>query len=93
MNATFVLCGGLVLYVLGYIPYARFLAKRIFKLDPEAPVPSKTMEDGIDYVPTNRYVLFGHHFSSIAGAAPIVGSALAVIWGCLAAAAEAAFAR
>ncbi len=81
MNATIVLFGGLVLYILGYALYARFLAKRIFKLDGDAPVPSKTMEDGIDYVPTNRYVLFGHHFSSIAGAAPIVGPALAVIWG------------
>ncbi len=81
MNATIVLLGGLVLYLLGYLLYARFLAKRIFKLDPDAPVPSKTMEDGVDYIPTNRYVLFGHHFSSIAGAAPIVGPALAVIWG------------
>ena len=81
MNATVVLFAGLALYLLGYILYARFLANKVFKLDPEAPVPSKTMEGGIDYVPTNRYVLFGHHFSSIAGAAPIVGPALAVIWG------------
>lgn len=81
MNATYVLVGGIVIYLLGYWIYGKYLARRIFKLDADAPVPSKTMEDGVDYVPTNRYVLFGHHFASIAGAAPIVGPALAVIWG------------
>jgi carbon starvation protein len=81
MNAVIIVVAGLVLYLLGYFFYARYLSKRIFKLDPNAPVPSRTMEDGTDYVPTNRYVLFGHHFASIAGAAPIVGPALAVIWG------------
>ena len=62
----------MALYFLGYKFYAKYLAERIFKLDPNAPVPSRTMEDGTDYVPTNKYVLFGHHFASIAGAAPIV---------------------
>ena len=81
MNAVIVLGAGLALYLLGYWVYGKYLAKRIFKLDGHAPVPSKTMEDGVDYVPTNRYVLFGHHFASIAGAAPIVGPAVAVIWG------------
>ncbi|MHC4631021.1 MAG: carbon starvation CstA family protein, partial [Planctomycetota bacterium] len=74
---------GLALYLLGYRFYAKYLAERIFKLDADAPVPSRTMADGADYVPTNRYVLFGHHFASIAGAAPIVGPAIAVIWGWL----------
>ena len=81
MNAIIVVVAVLVLYLLGYRFYARYLADKIFKLDPDAPVPSRTMEDGADYVPTNRYVLFGHHFASIAGAAPIVGPAIAVIWG------------
>ncbi|MHC4171110.1 MAG: carbon starvation CstA family protein, partial [Planctomycetota bacterium] len=81
MNAIVIVVAGFVLYLLGYFVYARHLSKRIFKLDPNAPVPSRTMEDGTDFVPTNRYVLFGHHFASIAGAAPIVGPALAVIWG------------
>jgi carbon starvation protein len=81
MNAIVIVVAGLVLYLLGYLLYARYLSKRIFKLDPTAPVPSRTMEDGTDFIPTNRYVLFGHHFASIAGAAPIVGPALAVIWG------------
>jgi carbon starvation protein len=83
VNAIYVLIGGVVVYLIGYLVYARYLAKKVFKLDPDAPVPAKTMEDGVDYVPTNRYVLFGHHFASIAGAAPIVGPALAVIWGWL----------
>jgi carbon starvation protein len=81
VNAIYVLVGGLVIYLLGYWIYGKYLARRIFKLDADAPVPSRTMEDGVDYVPTNRYVLFGHHFASIAGAAPIVGPAVAVIWG------------
>ncbi|MHC4728367.1 MAG: carbon starvation CstA family protein, partial [Planctomycetota bacterium] len=83
MNAIPVVVAGLVLYFLGYRFYAKYLSEKIFKLDPNAPVPSRTMEDGVDYVPTNRYVLFGHHFASIAGAAPIVGPAIAVIWGWL----------
>ena len=81
INAIYVLVGGIAIYLLGYWIYGKYLARRIFKLDADAPVPSKTMEDGVDYVPTNRYVLFGHHFASIAGAAPIVGPAIAVIWG------------
>ncbi|MHC4570440.1 MAG: carbon starvation CstA family protein, partial [Planctomycetota bacterium] len=72
MNAIIIVVAGFVLYLLGYFLYARYLSNRIFKLDPDAPVPSRTMEDGTDFVPTNRYVLFGHHFASIAGAAPIV---------------------
>ncbi|MHC4596281.1 MAG: carbon starvation CstA family protein [Planctomycetota bacterium] len=83
MNAIPIVVAGLALYFLGYKFYAKYLAEKIFKLDPNAPVPSRTMEDGTDYVPTNKYVLFGHHFASIAGAAPIVGPAIAVIWGWL----------
>lgn len=81
MNAAIVSIAGLCIYFIGYRFYARYLAEKIYKLDPNAPVPSHTMMDGVDYVPTNKYVLFGHHFASIAGAAPIVGPALAVIWG------------
>lgn len=83
MNAIILIVAGLLIYFLGYRFYAKFLAEKIFKLNPDAPVPSHTMEDGVDYLPTNRYVLFGHHFASIAGAAPIVGPAIAVIWGWL----------
>jgi carbon starvation protein len=52
----------------------------VYVLD-DASRPRRTIEDGIDFVPTNKHVLFGHHFTSVAGAAPIVGPAIAVFWG------------
>ena len=73
--------GALVLYLIAYHTYGKFLARKIFKLDPDAPVPSVEMRDDVDYVPTKRSIIFGHHFTSIAGTGPIVGPALAVIWG------------
>ena len=81
MNAAIIVVAGLVVYLLGYVLYARYLGRRVLRLDGDVPLPSHTMRDGVDYLPTNKYVLFGHHFASIAGAAPIVGPALAVIWG------------
>src|SRR5690606_14567969 len=57
------------------------LSEKVFALDPDFVTPAHEFEDGIDYVPTNRHVLFGHHFTSVAGAAPIVGPAIAVVWG------------
>ena len=74
---------GIVMMVLGYFLYSKFLAKRVFKLSPDYEAPSHKYQDGIDYVPTNKWVLWGHHFTSVAGAAPIVGPAVAVIWGWL----------
>ena len=71
----------LVLYVLGYRFYARHLAQRVFRLDPDRRTPAHAMRDGVDYVPTNRFVLFGHHYASITGLAPMLGPAVAVIWG------------
>jgi len=70
-------------YALGYFVYARFLARRVFVLDPSAKTPAHTMSDGVDYVPTRRSILFGHHFASITGLAPMLGPAVAVIWGWL----------
>ena len=72
-----------VLYFVFLRFYARFLGKRIFRLDPEAVTPAHAMSDGVDYVPSKKGVLFGHHFASIAGLAPMLGPALAVIWGWL----------
>ena len=60
---------------------ARFIGARVFRLRADYRTPAHELEDGIDFVPTNRYVLWGHHFTSVAGAAPIVGPAIAVIWG------------
>jgi carbon starvation protein len=70
-------------FLLGYRFYSKFLAERVFGLRADEPVPSRDLEDGIDYVPTRKSILWGHHYTSIAGAAPIVGPALAVIWGWL----------
>ncbi len=70
-------------YILAYHTYGRFLARKIFKLRPDAAVPSHEREDGVDFVPTKKGIIFGHHFTSIAGTGPIVGPAIGVIWGWL----------
>ncbi|MCG8591244.1 MAG: carbon starvation protein A [Proteobacteria bacterium] len=81
MNAALLALLVFAAYLVGYRFYSRFLADKIFALSADEPVPSKQFEDGIDYVPTSKAVLWGHHYTSIAGAAPIVGPAIAVIWG------------
>ncbi|MBW2402085.1 MAG: carbon starvation protein A, partial [Deltaproteobacteria bacterium] len=83
MNAAVLAALVFVFFALGYRYYSRFLARRIFQLAEDEPVPSKQLEDGVDYVPTPKHILWGHHYTSIAGAAPIVGPAIAVIWGWL----------
>ena len=70
-------------YVIAYHTYGRFLARKIFRLNDDAPVPSRELEDGIDYVPTRKGIIFGHHYTSIAGTGPIVGPAIGIIWGWL----------
>ena len=70
-------------FIVAYNTYGRWLSQRIFRTDPAALVPSRELRDDVDYVPTNRHVLFGHHFTSIAGTGPIVGPAIAVFWGWL----------
>ena len=69
------------LYLLGYRFYARHLGRRLFDLDPARQTPAHAMRDEVDYVPANRYVLFGHHYASITGLSPMLGPAVAVIWG------------
>ena len=81
MSAIVLTVVGLGVFALGYVFYSRFISERVFALDAEFHTPAHVQEDGIDYVPTNRWVLWGHHFTSVAGAAPIVGPAIAVIWG------------
>jgi len=81
MVTLLIAIGSFILYLIAYHTYGKFLGKKIFSLDPNAEVPSVKFKDGIDYVPTKRNIIFGHHFTSIAGAGPIVGPALAVIWG------------
>jgi carbon starvation protein len=70
-------------YIIAYHTYGRFLAHKIFKLSGSAIVPSRQLQDGIDYVPTRKGIIFGHHYTSIAGTGPIVGPAIGVIWGWL----------
>lgn len=83
MNAALLAGIVFVAFALGYRFYSSFLARKVFVLRDDEPVPARELEDGIDYVPTRLHVLWGHHFASIAGAAPIVGPAIAVIWGWL----------
>jgi carbon starvation protein len=83
MSAIWLAVIGLSAFVIGYIFYSRFVAERIYRLDPNFRTPAHELKDGVDFVPTNRFVLWGHHFASVAGAAPIVGPAIAVIWGWL----------
>ena len=81
MNAATLAALVFVVFALGYRFYSGFLSREIYRLREDEPVPSREFEDGVDYVPTKLHVLWGHHFASIAGAAPIVGPSIAVIWG------------
>ncbi len=83
MEPVFAAAGCLVLYVVVYRFYARYLGARIFQLDPTKSTPAHDLNDGVDYVPCRRAILFGHHYASIAGLAPMLGPAIAVIWGWL----------
>ncbi len=73
----------LVALALGYRYWSRYLEQRLFAVLPDEPVPSRQTPDGVDFVPTRKEVLWGHHFASIAGAAPILGPAMAIVWGWL----------
>ncbi|MBK1886945.1 MULTISPECIES: carbon starvation protein A [unclassified Marinobacter] len=83
MSSIILMVLGLGGMALGFFVYSKFLAHVVFKLSDSFKTPAEEFEDGIDFVPTNKFVLWGHHFTSVAGAAPIVGPAIAVIWGWL----------
>ncbi len=83
MNATLAAVACLALYAVGYRWYGGHLARRVFRLDDAQATPSHRLSDGMDFVPSNRYILFGHHYASIAGLSPMLGPAIAVIWGWL----------
>ncbi len=82
MTGSLIFCVCLAYFVAAYFSYGGLL-KRIFKIDPNNPTPAVTQFDGIDYVPTPKIVLFGHHFASIAGPGPIVGPIMAAYFGWL----------
>ncbi len=81
MNAALIVAVVVVCYLLAYRYYSRFISEKVLGIKRDEPTPSHYMKDGVDYVPARKYVLFGHHFASIAGAAPIIGPAIAVFWG------------
>ncbi|WP_153556322.1 carbon starvation CstA family protein [Roseimaritima sediminicola] len=83
MTTLLVAIASLVGFVIAYHTYGRWLARKLFGLSRDNPTPSHQLRDDVDFVPTRRSVIFGHHFTSIAGTGPIVGPALAVFWGWL----------
>lgn len=68
-------------YLIAYFTYGKYLSQKVFGLDASRLMPSHELTDGVDYVPTKKQVIFGHHFTSIAGTGPIVGPAIGIIWG------------
>jgi len=83
VNAAWLLTAAVCTYVVAYRFYSKFLAERVFALDPRRATPAERFNNGRDFVPTNKWVLFGHHFAAIAGAGPLVGPVLAAQFGYL----------
>ena len=83
MNSAYLAIIALLSFYMGYRFYSQFISNRIFGLDDNLTMPAYEFEDGLDFVPTKRNILFGHHFTSIAGAAPIIGPCIAAYWGWL----------
>ena len=83
MDAVLLMVIVFVGYILAYKVYGKFLSQKVFNLSDKVKTPAVEMEDGMDYVPTKKGIIFGHHFTSIAGTGPIVGPAIGVIWGWL----------
>jgi carbon starvation protein len=81
MGSILLAVGAAVAYMVAYHTYGKFLARKIFALDPSLRTPAVEINDGMDYVPTKKGILFGHHYTSIAGTGPIVGPAIGIIWG------------
>jgi carbon starvation protein CstA len=83
INALWIVVAAVCTALLAYRFYSLFIARTVLELDPRRPTPAVRYNDGLDYVPTNKYVLFGHHFAAIAGAGPLVGPVLAAQLGYL----------
>ena len=83
MNALPIIVGALCILAISYRYYSAFIAAKVLALDDSRPMPSQTMYDGHNYFPTNKYVLFGHHFAAISGAGPLIGPVLAAQFGFL----------
>ena len=83
MNSIYLAIIGLGIFYLGYKFYSSYISKHIYALDEDLKTPAHEFQDDIDYVPTKKHILFGHHYTSIAGAAPIIGPCIAAYWGWL----------
>jgi carbon starvation protein len=83
VSAVWLLVAAICTYVIGYRFYSAFIAARVFALDDRRPTPAERLSDGRDFVPTNRWIVFGHHFAAIAGPGPLVGPTLAAQFGYL----------
>ncbi|RAN50441.1 carbon starvation protein A [Herbaspirillum rubrisubalbicans] len=83
INAVWLVVASVCVYLIAYRFYSKFIAQRVLGLDGQRMTPAYKFNDGLDYVPTNKYVLFGHHFAAIAGAGPLVGPVLAAQMGYL----------
>ena len=83
INALWIVIAAVSIYLVAYRYYGMFIARRVFELDPTRATPAVLRNDGLDFVPTNKHVLFGHHFAAIAGAGPLVGPVLAAQMGYL----------
>ena len=81
MNSLILAGGAAILYLVAYHTYGKFLGRKIFKLNPDTICPCTEFQDDVDFVPTKKPIIFGHHFTSIAGTGPIVGPAIGIIWG------------
>ncbi|CAI9007684.1 MULTISPECIES: carbon starvation CstA family protein [Pseudomonas] len=83
INALWIVVAAVAIYLVAYRYYSLFIANKVMQLDPNRATPAVLNNDGLDYVPTNKHVLFGHHFAAIAGAGPLVGPVLAAQMGYL----------
>ncbi len=83
VSALWIVVASVSVYLVAYRYYSLYIAQKVMKLDPTRSTPAVINNDGLNYVPTNRYVLFGHHFAAIAGAGPLVGPVLAAQMGYL----------
>jgi carbon starvation protein len=80
VSAAWLVTAAICVYLVAYRFYSKFIAERVLRLDETRMTPAERHDDGLDYVPTNKYVVFGHHFAAIAGAGPLVGPVLAARW-------------
>ena len=83
INALWLVTAALCTYALGYRFYSKFIAAKVLALDPQRATPAERLENGRDFLPTNKWVVFGHHFAAIAGPGPLVGPVLAAQFGYL----------